>query len=73
MLVSAIAVPAEVSSAIHPMLTTPKGAVPIHAAKTPITLDRNSGAVSFNTRVDCIAPNAAIPTPAPNKASSAAP
>ena len=69
----AIAVPAEVSSAIMPMLSTPKGATPIHAAKTPITRDRNLGADSFNTRVDCIAPKAAIPVPAPNKTSKAAP
>ena len=68
----AIAVPAEANSTINPMFSTPEGATPNYAAKTPINLDRNSCRASFNTRVDCIALNAAIPTPAPNKASSAA-
>ena len=69
---NAIAVPAEANSAIKLMDSAPKGAEPIHVAKTPITRDRSSGSGSFNTRVDCIAPKAAIPTLAPNNASSAA-
>src|SRR6266446_1340138 len=54
--------------AVAPMRSEPNGPVPMAKLSTPRALPRISSRAANITRVDCIAPNPAVPKPRKNKA-----